>query len=201
MKKVISVFLIAFLTISMTGCVKNHPQDTVESYLNAIKSGELGNLDEYLLEGKEKNEEYEFILKDEFEQAMINAYSKLEYEILSTEIEGDNAKVEAKIKSPDLGSAMEDTIMEVIPKLLEDAFNEAFNENAEDNFDEEATQKEIEETFTNKINKDKLPMVENTVKIKLVKKDKEWLIDLDKEFSNALSGDLEKSLDGLDNIE
>lgn len=37
MKKVISVFLIAFLTISMTGCVKNHPQDTVESYLNAIK--------------------------------------------------------------------------------------------------------------------------------------------------------------------
>ena len=132
---------------------------------------------------------------------MINAYSKLEYEILSTEIEGDNAKVETKIKSPDLGSAMEDTIMEVIPKLLEDAFNEAFNENAEDNFDEEATQKEIEETFINKINKDKLPMAENTVKIKLVKRDKEWLIDLDKEFSNALSGDLEKSLDGLDNIE
>lgn len=202
MKRAFSVLLILVLTFSIVGCTKNNPEDTVESFLNDVKNGNIENLSEYLKE----DDDYEvdaddFMLKDELEQAMIKAYSKLEYETLNTEVDGNKATAETKIKAPNLGEAMSSTISELLPGAFMDALEEAFDENPEKEFDEEAFQKKMEETFIKKISKDDISMVENTVKVKMIKKDDKWLIDSDDEFFNALSGNLKKVFDSFDDFD
>lgn len=203
MKRIISIFLIILLTFTVVGCNKNNPEDTVESYLNAIKNGDVENLEQYVVEEDDDNnlELSEIDEDDKIKKAFSKAYSKLEYEVLNVETNGDKAKVETRIKAPNLGEVMSATLAEILPGVFEDAFEESFSENPEETFDETALKKQMIDVFAKNINKDDISLVENTVKIDLVKEDDKWLIKVDENLENGLTGNLIealKSFEGMD---
>lgn len=203
MKRIISIFLIILLTFTVVGCNKNNPEDTVESYLNAIKNGDIENLEQYVVEEDDDNnlELSEIDEDDKIKKAFSKAYSKLEYEVLNVETNGDKAKVETRIKAPNLGEVMSATLAEILPGVFEDAFEESFSENPEETFDETALEKQMIDVFAKNINKNDISPVENTVKIDLVKEDDKWLIKVDENLENGLTGNLIealKSFEGMD---
>lgn len=203
MKRIISIFLIILLTFTVVGCNKNNPEDTVESYLNAIKNGDIENLEQYVVEEDDDNnlELSEIDEDDKIKKAFSKAYSKLEYEVLNVETNGDKAKVETRIKAPNLGEVMSATLAEILPGVFEDAFEESFSENPEETFDETALEKQMIDVFAKNINKDDISLVENTVKIDLVKEDDKWLIKVDENLENGLTGNLIEALKSFEGVD
>ncbi len=193
-KKTLSIILIAILLISITGCSGPDPKETVEAYLETVKKGELEESEKYLVDGgsgadedNDLDEESEELL-DEISN---NIFSKIEYELSDSEVDGDKAKVEAKITAPDL----EKVFYEVFGDSFMMTLMEFMDEEGE--IDEEELEKRMMDKFKNILNKEDLETVTQNVKINLEKKENEWLIVMDDDLLNALSGNLFSTIDLL----
>ncbi len=116
MKKTLFVLLaICGLAFTLTGCSSNSPKGVVKEYLEAVKKGdadkalEVTYLDEVMEElgyenlkelKKESPDEYREFVRD-FKKGFKGTSKeskKLKYEILSEDIDGDEATVEVELK-------------------------------------------------------------------------------------------------------
>lgn len=194
MKKTFLIILILFLVLNLTACSTAKPEKAVSSFLDAMKNGNTEKLYDYINTTQDGSiqifteEDIEEIFSNENEAidtAFKSAYNKLEYEVLGSEINGDNAIVETKINAPDFAS--------IFSEIIEDSFalalSSSFTTDTEE-YNEEAMDELINNMIVEKFSSADLPMVENTVKINLIKSDNSWLIDPDEDFYNALTGNL-----------
>lgn len=200
MKKLLSSLMIVVLIFTMTGCVSSKPQDTVKSYLDNLKSGEIEKSAMCLIQDSDSSTTPDEIISDDdedekFNEAFKTAYSKLEYEILESKTDGDNAVVKTEINTPNLGNIMTEIIKESIPVILSSAFDDTNDEELD-----EKMENHMSEMLIDKMNSDDIPMVKKKIDINLVKKEGKWLIDPNEEFFNAITGNLTSFTDLLDEL-
>lgn len=162
MKRFLSVLLIGVLIFSITGCSSSKPETAVTGYLGSLKKGDYEEMAKYIKSDSEKITDDIFSKEDEkTDVALKKAYSKLEYNVVSSEVDGDKAVVETDINVPNLGSVMTDIMKEAIPLALANAFSEESNDDDMD--------KLTDNMLIDKLNSDDIPMVKKTVKINLYK--------------------------------
>ncbi|MBU5677985.1 DUF4878 domain-containing protein [Alkaliphilus sp. MSJ-5] len=183
MKKFLSVLLIIVLVFSMTACAKSDPKASVSGYLDALKSGNIEEMNKYVKSDSEDQVKEVFNNENQMnEEAFLKAYSKLDYKILSSKVNGDTATVETEINAPNLGKIMTELIQEALPLAFAAAFKE---DKSEDNMDDL-----MNTMLLDKVNSDDMPMVKKTVKIDLVKENNNWIINPSNDFTNAITGNL-----------
>lgn len=184
MKKVLSLLTVFVLIISMTACGKSDPKASVSGFLGALKNSNIEEMSKYIVPDSEENGiEEVFDSGDEFsEEAFKIAFSKLDYKILSSSVDGNTAVVETEINAPNLGKIMTELIQEALPLVFASAFSEDASDDDVSDF--------MNTLFLDKVNSDDMPMVKKTVKINLVEENGNWLINPDNDFVNAITGNL-----------
>ncbi|WP_051280871.1 LptM family lipoprotein [Anaerovorax odorimutans] len=178
MKKILSIVLIAALLFSLASCGGNKPEQTVKSTLSAVKYCDRESAIKYIDYDKLLDNSYEDLNEDEkadAEEMIRLIFINLDYEIISSEVDGEKANVKTKITNTDMAKIFAD----FIPQLFTLAFS-GLNE-------EEMNEKTIE-IFVNLMNQKENETVTKTVDINLEMKDGTWKIDLNDELTDAIFG-------------
>ncbi|KGG81090.1 hypothetical protein Y919_02745 [Caloranaerobacter azorensis H53214] len=187
MKKLLSFLLILTLSVTMSACSGPKPENTVKSFLDSYKNGNITEAIKYV-EGNENfniekiKKDFEVNQNDKTTQAFLKAFSKLEYKIINSKVENNTAVVETEITVPNLGK--------VIAELMKEAFTLALSSAFSDNNNQSDMDSMMETMLLDKINSEDIPMVKKVVNINLVKQDNSWVIKADEEFANAITGNL-----------
>ncbi|QIB26285.1 DUF4878 domain-containing protein [Caloranaerobacter azorensis] len=187
MKKLLSFLLILTLSVTMSACSDPKPENTVKSFLDSYKNGNITEAIKYV-EGNENfniekiKKDFEANQNDKTTQAFLKAFSKLEYKIINSKVENNTAVVETEITVPNLGK--------VIAELMKEAFTLALSSAFSDNNNQSDMDSMMETMLLDKINSEDIPMVKKVVNINLVKQDNSWVIKADEEFANAITGNL-----------
>ncbi len=183
MKKIIVLFLSVLLLFAIASCSsKETPEEVVDNGLTAIINLDLITMQKYF--DSEDISEEDDIFGDGFEDQNIEnvelLVKNLEFEIISSSIDDDEAIVETKITNINMSIVMEEYITQ--------AFILAMSSIGEEEVDEDAMQKEMEELFTELLSEENVEMITIDVDIKLNDVDGNWKIDLNDELINALFG-------------
>lgn len=178
LKKIFIVLFTLSIALSLVACSTkiDKPQNSVSNFFEAVKKSDINTVSKYL-QGGSNNKDFKF-QNDEEEKMTKLLFSNISYEILSTNIEGNSAKVKVKITSPDLKEAYTKVTEELIHSTLVNSPNEA------------ALQKLILDKLTELINDPKAKKSTKEYNLNLVENSEKtaWLIKLDTELKDALTG-------------
>lgn len=175
--------LCVVLALSLVGCGTPSPDSVVKKFLLALQQGDLEIAGQYL-EANTSNDFAEDItnVEPEDEEMQKALFSKLQYEIISSNIEGDNAKVKTKITSLDLVKITSSVMAEIMPL----AFASAFSEDSNDEKLNELT----EHYFNSAVLDPEAPTTTKIVTITLNKNEGAWIIVPDDELMNGVIGNI-----------
>lgn len=182
------IFITIILSFALVACSSTTPpKDVVKEFLEALKTSDIEKAGTYL---QSKDEAIIEKIKsgDELEQkAVIKILSHIDYEILSEQISGEEAKVKASITSLDLLRIVTKTMSELMPIALASAFSD---ENEKNNMDSLT-----EQYLMNAISDPDAPTTTTDVTINLKKIDGKWLIVSDENLLNSLTGNVGKAFE------
>jgi len=178
----VSYFLL--MCFFLSGCTR--PVSSVDAFFYALQKGDIEKAAQYLKPNDNGDNVPNFDLTDS-DPDQINMFkemfSKLQYETLSSEVEGNTAQVDARVTAVDLARVTTQVMSELIPL----AFASAFSEDQDDS----QMEKLAEQYMMNAISDPNSPMVTNRVTLTLEKVDGKWLIVTDDQLEKALVGNLE----------
>lgn len=192
-KSIITILLTLVLILSLTGCGEIKKAETaVNGMFTAFKNLDFEeaqkfvNVEDITKAGNEVNKNSMLIME--------TVFGNLGYEIVSSEkIDNDNVVVKTKVTATDMKTVMG----EFLTKALEYTFSNAFSNPRPT---EEETNKKMEEILVECASKPELATVTNEVDIKVVKTEsKEWKIEADDTFINALLGGLADAAKEMEN--
>jgi len=178
MKKVISALVMSLLVLSLFACSSPSPKDTVSGFLDASKKADYKTMVTYVdpaNTGEMQN--VETIYSDSVDDIFVEFYQeylksklpKMTYEIVSSDIKGDNASVEVNAKYIDGGIVLKAAMGDVITKAMGMAFS-----------GQNPTDEEMNKLFLDTINEKANTLADTykevTLKIDCVKKDGKWYI-------------------------
>ncbi|MCR5034343.1 MAG: DUF5105 domain-containing protein [Clostridia bacterium] len=206
-KTLLIVITLCFaLSISLYGCGDKAPTptETADTFLTAVKAQDTETIKTVYegetldmlssLEDEESESEDSLMDDDYFGKILLPKMLDFDYELSNEKIDGDKATVDVKITTYDIGSAFSAFMSDYFAQALTLAFGGASDEQIE----------ELANTiFESKMDELKEKTYSETVTLDLVKKDDVWKvaeIDEDSEFLNALSGNMIKTLDKLEEI-
>lgn len=185
MRKVVGlVSFFLLMCFFLSGCTR--PVSSVDAFFNALHKGDIEKAAQYLKPSDNGDNVSNFDLTNS-DPDQINMlkemFSKLQYETLSSKVEGKTAKVDARVTTVDLTRVTAQVMSELIPL----AFASAFSEEQDDS----QMEKLAEQYMYNAISDPNSPMVTNRVTLTLERVDGKWLIVTDDQFEKALVGNLE----------
>ena len=193
-KSIVAVLLMVGLLFSLTSCGEiEKAEASVNGMFTAFKALNIEEAQKYVnveditsSDDEEESQNATLIMK--------NLFDDLEYEILSSEkIDDNTVVVKTKITAIDMKPVLE----EYLTKALQYAFSNMF---ANPQPTEEETNKKMEEIFVECATKPDLATVTNEVDIKVIKTEsKEWKIEADDAFVNAMLGGLADAAKDLEN--
>lgn len=194
MRKIGLLIISLLLIIGVVGCSSaDTPEEVVAKGITSVKELDLVKMQKYF-ESDDITEE-EDIFGEDFEGQDMDMFKLLieniEYEIISSEIDGDEAVVETKLTNLDMASIMQEYIAQAFVLAL-GSFKEEVDET-----DEAEMEAKMEQIFVDLLSREENKTVTNTVKIELNKVDGEWKMELDSFFIDALFGGLMNSFDGF----
>lgn len=179
MRKFIGIAIILTLLLTVVGCGSSEsPEEAVKKGFKAIVELDQEKMQKYfgedVIDGMLLDDE-DFVTEDE---ENIKLFVKnLEYKVLETKVDGDNAVVKAKITNIDM--------KEVIGEYFIKAMGVAFSGK-----DEDAMEKEMEEILIELLQDEDINLTTSEVNINLHKGEDNWIIDLDEDVINAIFGGL-----------
>ncbi|WP_033167991.1 DUF5105 domain-containing protein [Clostridium sp. KNHs205] len=176
------------LVFSMAACKKTEfpaADESVKGFFTALSKADLKEAEKYC-----NSDTGNFKFEDPQEEKLITLiFSKLNYEIVSSEEAGDTATVEVKLTNLDLQSVFE----EMYGKIFDEAYDTALSE-------EEMSDDDLEEKMMGYLEEGmsdpEAPVVTNEFEITL-KKDKGkkiWVIQDDDTFMSNITGNLDEML-------
>lgn len=201
-KLAVCVTICLVAVFALCGCGGPTPTETADTFLSAVKSGDTETIktvydggsfnllsaveDEEAEEGDEAEDD------NYFEEILLPKLQDFNYELSNEKIDGNKATVDVKITTYDIGSAFSSFMSEYFTQALTLAFDGA---------SEEQIEKLANTLFETEINKLKKRTYSETVTLDLVKKDDTWkvaAVDGDSSFLNALTGNMIKTLENLE---
>lgn len=191
-KKLLCITMFFIIVFSLLGCTAN-PDTTIKGFFDALKKSDIETASRYLNGNTSINKGGLKFEKTEHEKLAKQIFSKITYQILSSSNSGDTIIVKTKITAPDLNSISGELVTELFPII----FNKA---GKGEEINRQKVNELVMEYYGKRLNEDNLSMTTNEVDIKLTKsKDKKtWLINPDESLSNAITGNLFKSLGTLE---
>ncbi|GAA0742484.1 hypothetical protein [Clostridium oceanicum] len=171
MKKIkilVPFLLVLIFTMGLYGCGAKTPTDTVKNYLDEVKKGENGDFSNLVNKTLDKNKkDKDKKAEDPTTKKIGEAIKKLTYTINSENVDGDTAKVNVKVKGPDIATVLGESMK----KGINMAFSEAFSGKKPT----EAEQKKMyEKIFIESM--DKVKYTDRTGDISLTKVEGKWKI-------------------------
>ncbi|MDF2869240.1 MAG: hypothetical protein K0R05_815 [Anaerocolumna sp.] len=182
------ILIMITLVFSMAACKKTEfpkAEESVTGFFTALSKADLKEAEKYC-----KSDTGNFTFEDPQEEKLINLiFSKLNYEIVSTEEEGDTATVAVKLTNLDLQLVFE----EMYGKIFDDAYDTALSEEEMSDDDmEEKMMGYLEEGMSDS----EAPVLTSEFDVTL-KKDKDkkiWVIQDDDAFMSNITGNLDEML-------
>ena len=163
--------------VSLTGCGSS-PKSAAEDFLNAIKKSDEKLLKKVYI-GDSKNasviEEALAIVSESEWLGKTEDFLDFKYKVIDVEENGDESFANVKITSEDWGKVISDLSILIPTKAVSMSL---------DGKSEKEIQKEIKKMIKEK-RKD-VEDLEFDVRLKLVKVDKEWKVDLSQEYESLL---------------
>lgn len=180
--KCLLLLLSLALMFSLSACSDSNfpkPEESIKGFFEAAQKGDLKTVASYCTSGADS---FDFSGDENAEKMAKLMFSKLKYEVLSSEVKDDTATAKLKITSIDMVPIMENMVADLFEMMM----------NAEGDLSEEETNEMTMKYFEDKISAQDAPTVTNEVEIKLKKnKDKKiWQIVDDDNFINAVIGNL-----------
>lgn len=191
-KSIIAVVLTLVLVFSLTGCGEIKKAETsVNGMFTAFKNLDFEEAQKYVNVDDITNGENS---NDNAEAVMNAIFGNLNYEIvLSEKIDDSTVIVKTSITATDMKPVMG----EFFTQAMQYAFSTAFSDTQPS---EEEQNKKMEEILVECASKPDLATVTNEVDIKVVKNEnKEWKIEADDTFVNAVLGGLMDAAKSLEN--
>lgn len=182
--KLILTALLSFSALFMVGCSVSNNEITPEDYVNQLFSRlQEGNFDELNLEedimnelNNDVNHTFIYILED--------SIKNLEYDIISSTTEGNNATVSTEITTTNL----EYTFELALTAALQEIYSSILSDEIEV---EELDESMIDTIFLETYNSGEAGVITNIVNINLMQTNNEWMLTEDNnDFINAISGNL-----------
>lgn len=182
------ILIMITLVFSMAACKQTEfpkAEESVTGFFTALSKADLKEAEKYC-----KSDTGNFTFDDPQEEKLINLiFSKLNYEIVSTEEEGDTATVAVKLTNLDLQLVFE----EMYGKIFDDAYDSALSEEEMSDDDmEEKMMGYLEEGMSDP----EAPVLTSEFDVTL-KKDKDkkiWVIQDDDTFMSNITGNLDEML-------
>lgn len=173
MKKRLLAILLLSLVVLMAGCgPKVSPEDTVKEAIAELKSNNIEEFKEYILDADDFDDE-------EIDESLALLVKNLKIEINDSTIDGDNATVNADITNTNFAVVMEEFLSQAMSLAMENAFSE-------EPISDDEMETMAEEILLEILERDDLEMVTTEADISLEKKDGVWKIEYNEEIQNAL---------------
>lgn len=184
----VSLTLILAMMLTLTGCGEiKKAEATVNNMFIAFKTlnfeeaEKYVNIDEITISDSEEATEDMDFMSDEY-MMMKALFDKMNHKIISSEkIDKDTVKVTTEVTAVE----MKPILTEFLGNAITYAFQSAFSDSKPS--DEEMSAK-MSEMFMESASKSDLSTVTNTVTITVVRKDKQWKVESDEAFVNAVLG-------------
>lgn len=205
MKKRLVLFfsLTGLILFIFAGCGASGPSptETTDAFLKGIQSGDDSAVNSVYapgdfqmssvldVDGTEEIDQDELIAK-----TLLTKMQEFEYELSNEQINEDKATVDVKITTYPFGTAVTEAMTDYIGQAFALAFSDPSDEQLE---------KLFETVFTPKIEALSEKSYSQTVTIGLTSIDGVWKVDgieEDSDFINALSGNLIKSMENLEEV-
>ena len=193
MRRWILALLTFTLAFAFTGCSGESPEQAVTNAIEAIKEMDQEELSKYIEYDDLVNTDDSTELTEQEEEQAKSIFKNLEYEIKTSDEDGDTAVVNADITNIDMGVVFSEMFMEMFSRAFEVAFSS-------DPMTEEETDEMMLNLMADLMEKHKDTTVTNTVSIKLNKVDNQWKIEMDDEFQNALMGNLFSVVESMNEV-
>ncbi|WOO35891.1 DUF5105 domain-containing protein [Anaerocolumna sp. AGMB13020] len=182
------ILMMITLVLSMMACKKTvfpAADDSVKGFFTALSKADLKEAEKYC-----KSDTGNFTFADPQEEKLITLiFSKLNYEIVSSEEDGDTATVGVKLTNLDMQLVFED----MYGKIFDEAYDAALSE-------EEMSDDDVEEKMMGYLEEGmsdpEAPVVTNEFEITLKKDNgkKIWVIQDDDTFMSNITGNLDEML-------
>ncbi len=190
LKIMVLALLVAAMTLSLTGCgEEKKAENAVAKMFEAFQGSEFEEAKNYVnFDALSDGATGEMDLKTEM--LMKNLFDRLEYKILSSQkIDGNKVEVAVEITAVDMKPVMQD--------YLKRALEYVFSNMGDSQPTDEEMEKKMEEFFVESASQPDLETVTNEVVVAVVKEDKDWKVQPDEEFVNALFGGLREATEDL----
>lgn len=193
LRSLTAIVLVIVLLFSFTGCGEvQKAEAAVNGMFKAFMNMELEEAQKYI-NADEITDETADEMTDEYSQVLLESiFSNLNYEIISSEkIDSNTVMVKTKITATDMLPVLRD----YLTKAFEYAITSAFSSPQPS---EEETEQVMLDMLKEIVSQSELETVTNEVDLKVVKTEsKEWKIESDDAFGNAITGGL---LDAVDEM-
>lgn len=197
-KKIIAIFTLIIMTISLCACGGPTPTETVDTFLNGIKAQDNETVksvysdDEFnFAENLDLDEEDGTELNKVFSDKLFPMLMEFEYTLSNEVIDNDKATVDVTIKTYNFGNAFSS----FFSNYLTQAFAMAFNNASEEDMDKLGA-----DLLSKELNNLTEMNTEKTTTVHLSATEDGWIIDkLDEkdEFYDALTGGMVSTLETL----
>lgn len=198
-RRILSLLMVFVVTVSLCSCGTPSPTDTVDKFLNGIKTQ---NNEE--IKGIYADEEFEFAneldeedgkeLNKVLQEKMFPMLMDFQYTLSNEVIDGNKATVDVTVKTYNFGGAFTN----FMSNYLTQAFALAFSDSNESKIDKLAANL-LETELTDLTEK----TYEETATITLTSTENGWVIDEledDGEVMNVLTGGIVKSVSSMNNL-
>lgn len=201
MKKILSIVISITLLLSLCACKEvEKAETTVNNYFAAMTNKDKTALQKYVVSEDENNtsedensEAQDPEALDEYSEDFWNAFSKVTYEIKSSERDAEDKKkvnVSLDVTSVDLASLYQSALN----AALENAFANIFSSEANIDISDEAYDR-----FAKSISDGDVPMTTTSVIFSVIKTDDGWKIEANDEFYDAITGGFVSYINSIGN--
>lgn len=156
------------------------PEEAVSNALNAVKNLDSKTINKYFGVDSVMSNNSDITQGEENAKLIVE---KLQFEILSSEVNGDIATVKTQLTNIDMPAVL----AEFLQQGMSFAFENAFSGNP---LSDEELEKKTEQMFIDILSKDGNATTTTTVDIDLSKTGDNWKINLDEQLQNAILGGL-----------
>ncbi len=179
----LSIYTVTLLT-SITGCSAK-PQAVVDELITLLKKGDYEKAQQRMITEK-GGISFDTTVHEDSSDIYDRVFKNLEYKILNTSVDGDNAVVKLKTTNLDMQSITQEAMTDIFSRSLTNAFNEDA---------EEISEEEISKIFIEKMDDPAAQKVimENDIKLRKDAEDRKWKVVNDSTFINSVTGNLGKS--------
>ncbi|MBK5242551.1 DUF4352 domain-containing protein [Clostridium sp.] len=179
--KILKIVAVIIFSLSFVACGAK-PDATVKNFFTSVQKSDIAAMVNYI--NKDVNED-SFQYEDADQEKVIKSvFSKVSYEIVSFSVTGKTAVVKTRVTSIDLPKIYGQLMTDMLPTL----FAQALSGETED------ADAQIMTSFINSLNDPNVSKTTVDVDIKLIKGDKGWLIEVNDDLENALTGNMSKAL-------